>query len=441
MVLNRRALSFGRDPVVAKLKQSQVPADSRQIISTCGEVFPDGTFIDVVRPADMTAPNLVVWRHAELTAGLVAEHNGLTYKPLPIHGSILRLLRLPAAAGSFGSDRDLHGELCAQVVKFAGLAPKFSSLISRFVLATWVLEALENAPVLVLVGPDSERANQIVRLLHCLCRRALPVTAASPSSICTLPSGMRFTLLIRQPSISPKLSNVLQAATRRDAPILRDGKLLDLFGAQVISCDAGIDGWPGGVLPIPCVPSGDRLPALDKDTQQRIAQELQPKLLAYRFARYAQASVSRFDTSKFAMPLRGLASTLAAVTPGDAGLQNELHSLLEDENTEINSANWIDLNTVIIEALLVFCREAKNPGVYVGEIADMATAILKGHGEIRELDPGEVGRRLKSLGFVTAPRDARGVRLELSNKVCVQVQVLANQLNVPGAKEACCVGM
>jgi len=252
---------------------------------------------------------------------------------------------------------------------------------------------------------------------------------------------MRFTLLICQPSISSKLSNVLQAATRGDAPILRGGELLDLFGAQVISCDAGIEGWPGGVLRIPCVPNGDRLPALDKATQQRVTEELQPKLLAYRFARYAEASISRFDSSKFAMPLRGLAKTLAAVTPGDAELQDELHSLLEDKNTEIKSANWIDLNTVIIEALLVFCREARKPSVYVGEIGDMAKAILRGRGEVRELDPGEIGRRLKSLGFVTAPRDAKGVTLELSNKVCVQVQALANQMGVPGAQEACCVGM
>jgi hypothetical protein len=73
--------------------------------------------------------------------------------------------------------------------------------------------------------------------------------------------------------------------------------------------------------------------------------------------------------------------------------------------------------------------------VYVGGIAEMAEKILEGRGEGRKLDPGEVGRRIKTLGFSTEARDARGVKLRLTTTVCVRVHELAHQCNVPGVHE------
>ena len=410
---------------------------SKEPISATGEVFSDGTFIELARSSDTFRPQLIRWRNGEQAADVLIEHGGLQYQPRSIPRSILRSLRLPTSVGSFATARELHGEISALIDKYAGIPLKFSSLAARFVQSTWIVDALETAPTLVIEGPDFERANQLFDLLQCLCRRSLPLSDVTSASLRTLPSGMHFTLLIRQPLISPRLSNLLLAATRRSTAIPHGGELLDLFGAQIIWCDEKFDSgtWPQALLRVPGVSTGDKLSKLNDEMRNQIADEFQSKLLAYRFARYVEAKGNQYDSSKFAMPLRGLANSLAAATPKDVELQAELAVLLEDENNEIRSANWVDLNSVIVESVLVVCREAAKQNVYVGELAEIVGVILKGRGEEGSIDAGEVGRRLKTLGFSTEPRDAKGVKLHLSNKVAAHAQNLANQFEAPGAAE------
>jgi hypothetical protein len=119
-------------------------------------------------------------------------------------------------------------------------------------------------------------------------------------------------------------------------------------------------------------------------------------------------------------------------------LQGELFELLAEENSEAKASVWVNPNTVIIEAILVHCREAKVHSVYVGAIAEMAQQILHGRGENRKIDPGEVGRRIKALGFSTEPRDARGIKLSLNNAACVRANDLARQFEVPGIQACEC---
>jgi hypothetical protein len=400
-------------------------------------VLPDEAFIELVRSSDPVRPNLLRWYRDTQVAAPVVEHNGIQYAVRSVHESIVRELRFPSAVGSFATERELLVELSQLIDKFIGLPEKFTSLIGRVILATWVVEALETAPTLLIEGPDVVRGGTLIRLLHCLCRRALPISAVTPTTLCSLPGGMHFTLLLRQHAISSKLSHLLQSAAKRDNPILKGGELKDLFGAQAILCDAGFDGdiWPASSIRVPCVPIGRPLASLDNETQRGIVEEFQAKLLAFRFSKYREACATRFDASAFAIPLQGLANGLAAATPTDPVLQAELQALLHDENAAAKAASWVDLNVVIVEALLVFCREAKMQSVYIGAIAEMAEKILEGRGESRRVDPGEAGRRIKMLGFSTEPRDAQGIKLRLTNAVCVRVRDLAHQLDVPGAAE------
>ena len=104
----------------------------------------------------------------------------------------------------------------------------------------------------------------------------------------------------------------------------------------------------------------------------------------------------------------------------------------------MDAANWVDLTTVIVEAILLYCREAKAEHVYVGAVAKMAEKILHGRGESRSIDAGAAGQRIKALGFSTERRDARGVKLLLSTGVCARVHELAHLLDVPGARECEC---
>jgi hypothetical protein len=71
--------------------------------------------------------------------------------------------------------------------------------------------------------------------------------------------------------------------------------------------------------------------------------------------------------------------------------------LLEEESAEIEAANWVDPNTVIVEAILAHCREVKLQSVYVGEIAAMAGKILERRGE-----PVRVERHQRTVMVTTS---------------------------------------
>jgi hypothetical protein len=400
-------------------------------------VLPDGTFLDLVRPDDSTHPRLVLWRDGDQTAGDTVECRGEQDKACSIHPSILCELKLPAHVGSFGSVRELLAEVCNAMDQFVGLPEKFTALVGRFVLATWLIGAMPTAPRVVIEEPDSGRARQLFEFFHCACRRALPMSAVTPAGLCSLPSGMQFTLLLRDMVASPSTATVLRAATVRGNPILRAGALRDLFGAQVVLGGSGFDGELTGIR-VPCLPDGAGFASLGIEQQQRLVEQLQPKLLAFRFSNYHAARATEFDAPRLALRLRDLLSILAAATPGDRDLQSELHALLHEENSELEAASWVNADTVIVEALLVYCREAKIASVYVSDITDMANQILTGRGESRALDPGDVGKRIRNLGFAKEPRDARGVQLCLSNATCVRAHDLAHRLNVPGIRDCAC---
>lgn len=283
-------------------------SDCHGSIPTCGEVFPDATFVELVRTAGSMRPSVLLWDGREHMVSKVAEYRGLRYKPRVINSTILQKLRLPATVGSFGSIRELFEEICQLIDRFVRLPEKSTSLVGRFILATWLVDAMQTAPRILIEGPDIARARQLAQLLHCVCRRALPMSEVTPAALCSLPSGMRFTLLLHQDAVSRKLAALLKATAVRGNPVLRAGELFDFYGAQAILCGSGFseDTWAMSSIRVTCIPISERLPVLSDEEQQCIAENLQPKLLAFRFSNFLAACATSFDNSKFAIPLQDL---------------------------------------------------------------------------------------------------------------------------------------
>jgi hypothetical protein len=245
---------------------------------------------------------------------------------------------------------------------------------------------------------------------------------------------MRYTFLISQASISDKLRKLLDDSSNRDRKMPFRGRLLDLFGVQVIHSHSFFlaDSWPLRSIQISVMPTASALPAFDQDTQRRIADEFQAKLLSFRRSNLGAAERVNFDASRFSSALRDLTRSLAAATPDDAELQAEVFELLREEDAESRSARWTDLRAITVEAVLVAWKESAGEAVYVSELSNLAQAILSGRGEDSTIDPGAIGKCLKALGFVTEPRDAKGRKLRLSEAVHEHALRLARELDIPG---------
>jgi hypothetical protein len=259
------------------------------------------------------------------------------------------------------------------------------------------------------------------------------ITDVTPARLRSLPSGAGFTLLVNQPSISDKLMDLLNNASRRDPKIPFRGGLLDLFGAQVIHADpvAFDESLTVRSIRVPMVPGGTQLPGFAVDVQHRIAADFQGRLLGFRRANLRAACNLRFDTSKFIFSMRDLAHSFAAATPDDAALQTGVFDLLQGQDQEIRNSNWTGLSSVTVEAVVVACRKSPGGYRYVGELAAIGQEILFRRGGYDIVDPSVLGKRLKSLGFRTEPRDAKGFRLRLTEDVCRRAQQLARDLCPP----------
>jgi hypothetical protein len=234
--------------------------------------------------------------------------------------------------------------------------------------------------------------------------------------------------------VGPSLQNLFDAASQRDQKIPSRGGLLDLFGLQVIRSDSFLagDGWPNRSIKIPMIPAGRALPQFDQETQERIASEFQAKLLDFRRAKLSAACALKFDASEFDPALRDVARSLAASTPDAPDLRAEVFNLLREQNTEICLGRWIDPNVIAAEAVLVGCDGSLGGSMYISELSKIAEATLTGRGEKAvTIDVGTFGKRLRSLGFVAEARDAKGVKLRLTDEVRNQALSLARDLGAP----------
>ena len=127
---------------------------------------------------------------------------------------------LPTCCRPHGTTRELLAEICKLVENFVGLPEKSASLVGRFVLCSWLVEAVQVAPALVLVGPDID-AGESARCAPCIASVGMRcrMTGLTPAGLRSLPSGAGFTFLISQPTISDKLR---KAARRCQPPRSKD---------------------------------------------------------------------------------------------------------------------------------------------------------------------------------------------------------------------------
>jgi len=416
----------------AKLRgNGATPLRITPAVATAGGVVSDG-MIEMIRGVHDGNPVLMLWDGTRETVGARVEHHGQLYEPAPINASILQELILPTHCCPHGSTREFLAETCKLIANFTGLPEKFTSLVGRVVLCSALVEALSVAPTLMIVGPDTARGNRLMELLRCFCRHALPLTGVTPAGFCSLASGMRFTYLISQSSLSDKLRKLLDDATSREQKIPLRGGLLDLFGAQVIHSDPVFSGdsWPSRSIQIPMIPTAQELPAFDFDARQRITDEFQAKLLSFRRASLGVACKMDFDASKFTFALRDSARSLAAATPDDRELQADVFNLLREEDAEIRADKLIDPSAIAGEAVLVACHGSPGGIAYVADLAAIAEEMLRGRGEESRIEPAVLGKQLKLLGFATA-RDAKGKKLHLTEAVRDRAQRLVRDFGGP----------
>jgi hypothetical protein len=402
-------------------------------IATTGIVFGNGSkMIEVISDSGThKGLGLAFWDGKKVTTGARFTHMGEVYEPATIDPGMLQAMRFPKITACVESPSKLLGDLSATIQRYSGLSEGSATLVAHFPPASWLIDATSTAPRLSIVGAETVGSRQLLRLLNCFCRHSLILTEVDVAGLSSL-SKWRPTLIITQARLSAGVQRLFNTTRQRNVHVLRGRHIVNMYYAAATFTEPVNSPLPQSFSGIEIVmdPASSEPTILNPPDEQKIADDFQSRLLAYRFTNYSEVLGSRFDVEQFSFGLRELARSFGRCTP-DTELRQKLIQHLAAQDAEIRSGRWTDLSTVTVEALLAACHQAGTNCVYAGEIAEMVQVILTGRGENRKVSAREAEARIRLLGLVPEPRDSRGFRLRLTQIVRRRVHELAYSLHAP----------
>ena len=411
-----------------------------RIITTSGEIFADGSAIELVA-ARGNKPALLLWNGQEAIVSLQVEHGGRVYQAVELQPSILRATRFPSGAIDYGSTRRLFTELAGPFEHYIGFSEPEAALMARWSVTSWFPDCLSSLPTLSLSGHSMEHAINLFRLLHWCCRRPLMMANVTRDGFLSLPMTLRPTLLVNQPSLPNRLRSLWGESNYRGIFVPgNDGAVLDVTCAKAVFSGMETQPWSDRSLRLTLPPAHRELPCMDDEEQARIADYFQPRLLMYRLRHLREVRESRFAITELRFPTNELARKLGACVQRDPELAAGVIPLLQAQDE--GSLDSCNVDSAIIEILWFrlhpTANEASTTEIKVGDLTELTNTFLRSCGEILQYSPVEIGKRLACLGLIRRRR-ASGMFLLGDREMIRRIHRIARSFGVgkvvPGCSE------
>ena len=310
------------------------------------------------------------------------------------------------------------------------------------ILSSWFPDCVKVVPYLWLVGPLESGKTTLLRLLHCLCRRALLIGDLRGASLYKFSSLLHPTLIIDEyemdgTRVGAEVRRLLRSGSTRGVPVARNGKLFDVYGPKMIaSRQPPLDvALASRAIIIRLLPTQKNLLPLDEAAVERISSEFQPRLLMFRLQNHSRVKEYRISIQKLQglnPRTRDLAQAMAAPLLGDAMLEDQLLALLREYDREARIDRCLEPEWLVVEALFDLCHEgiAKNrmiSEILVGGVCFHINKSLASRGEGVRLKARSVGSLLKSLGIRTRRLGNLGRGLTFTSVVKAKIHELARR--------------
>ena len=422
---------------------SAAPANSKAL-QTFGQLLPEGHMLELVAdPADASKLNLLYWNGQSAKIAPTFEVDGRIYHAAELPPGLMQVMRLPTKSTKHAPIGELFTRIVTVFEENLDLSRDNAERLTFFSVATWFPEFLPSAPCLSISGPNVLQGISVLRLLSCVCRRALMLAEVTAAGLHSLPD-MHATLLILDQELPRKMKALLCASSHRGLYVPGRGGLCDLYGPRAIFSLVNSTGFMHGeAIQVTLIPSRVQPAILDDSRLGQIAGTLQPSLLAYRLKTFPKVAQSRFDVPQFSFPTRGLAAALGACVPDDERLAARLILLLEPQDNDVRAERCSDPHFVLLEVLLGLVHEALSTAggrkrvedPTVKEIAGLFNTLLRSRGGIREYSPEELGWMLNNPHF-SRIRSAAGMRVSLSAETSRRVHQLARAYDVVSLQTA-----
>jgi hypothetical protein len=395
-------------------------------VATTGENFSNATIELVADPLDNYRLNLLLWDGSRATIAPSIKYGRYVYKPIALEPTFLNTVHWPKSSVRYGSTRSLFEKVLSVITQHVEIPDPSARLLTHFVLSTWFPDRLSLCPGLAILGPTDSDGIQVLRLLRCLCRRAMLLAEVSHTGLLSLPLQLSPTLLMNRPVLTRSLRNFLSTSNRRGLATVTRGKVLEVCCPKAIFL--GMDAIPQEIasvmIQISLSEASTKMSALGTGAANDVAADLQGELLAYRLANCSKVHVSYLHGTSFTHQTREIAMNLSACIVDDKELAGEVIPLLHEQDDHFRGQRDQKLDAAILCAVLTCLHEKKSDRVQVKEIASLANSLLRTQGEITEYSPEEVGHRLDGFSLVRT-RQNEGMFLFLRSDTSRLVHRLA----------------
>jgi hypothetical protein len=399
-------------------------------------VLSDGRIVDLIGCTRAQDLEFLVWQDGQIHRASSIEHDNQRMIVPKLDATVISALRLPTAVKACPPVSEMFLQLMEQIEMCVDVSKEHSFLIAAFIVSTWFADRLSIVPYLAVCGPLDSGRTKLLRLLHCLCRRAIHVGDVTPVSLYRLSAQVLPTWLIDEPDFSNRhFQRLLRGGNQRGSHVLSNGKAFENFGPKVIASRTPLDDTllASNTVHIVMAPSSRDLITLDGEAQQKLADTFQPVLQMFRLVHYRAVSVSRYPGFlKFPAGLRDSARLLAAPMLRNEELLERLAAALESQVHSMQFDRFSQPEWIVMRALYALYHEA-NGDLYVSDVTDECNRILRGSGETRLYSAKKVGAILnRSLGFLTRRR-GEGYRIELTLPI---VRLIHSQAKAMGINRA-----
>jgi hypothetical protein len=307
-------------------------------------------------------------------------------------------------------------------------------------LCSWFPDCFETVPYCWIVGPPGSAKTKLLRLLSCVCRRALLVGDVRPGSLYTLTDSYNPTLMIDEldlddSSRSADILRLLRTGTTAGIPAVRNGIPYSIYGVKAVASrqvprDAAMLSRD---VVIRMLPTRKETAVLDDVAMRRIVQKFQSELLMYRFTSYSRVKKFRLasKTLQDCIPrTRQIGHALAAPIQGHSENESIILSTLRERDSEAEAERLLEPEWLVGEALFRECHEGEISSILVGGIAASINQKLEFQGEDFRIGARRVGWVLKSLGVPTQRLGSLGRGLTITSSQRRQVHAIARHLGI-----------
>jgi hypothetical protein len=418
----------------AEIMAARTNSRDSDITRTAGEIFPDGTAIELVRsPGSAEGLGLAHLRDGVCEYKHEIRHpNGRIYAPIDADPSLARAIRFPSRIGPPESAGKLFGDVHDLLRGHLAQLESCTTAMVFAIFASWMSPILPMAPILYIFAPAGSPRNLTLQLLQLLCRRPLCLAGVGRAAMLRLPMEVKPTLLLAEPDLQPVAKAILLSAAHRGSYLSgRDG-IRDLFGPKIIVSSQSPQAMSveADVVHVALAPISGEVHPLDRISEDEVAEEFQARFLGYFLRNFSRVEMPKFDVSGLEQPGQAVARTLGAAVIGDAELQARILPSLKIRDEEIRAGRARSCEAVLLEALLFFVHQNGWTKVHAGNIAEKMGAIYKGRGDDLAPSAESVGWALRRLGIPSGRINRAGNGVVLSSGTRRLIHGLARALGV-----------